>query len=104
MNYIIFAIAFGIGFLISFICYSISKYFLNHKENLYSVAAFIRTSINVLYIAALFFIGKSTNFNLYFLLIGGALGVTLPNLFFTAKLLNISKAKSAEKEDENKNG
>ena len=92
MNYfLIFICAFAAAALLSYIEYRVSKKVLLSNEKYYSLVSVIRLFINVIFLAVLFFISKKTEWNMYCLLIGGALGTTLPNIFLTAKLLKIYK-------------
>lgn len=88
------AAAFAAGVLISFCNYKISQYFLKKRPDRLSLASVLRQPIQVLYIVALFFGAKYTPWDKTFVLIGGALGITLPMLIFTSRLLKVNKSES----------
>ena len=60
----------------------------------------LRQGIQVAYLAALFFWGDALPWNKWHLLLGGALGITLPMLFFTVKLLKTNASLTSETEEE----
>ncbi len=88
------AAAFAAGVLISFCNYKISQHFLKKRPDRLSLVSLIRQPVQILYIVALFFGAKYTPWDRTFLLIGGALGITLPMLIFTSRLLKVSKSES----------
>ncbi len=100
------AAAFAAGVLISFCNYKISEYFLKNCPDKFSFVSVVRQLIQVLFIVALFFGAKYTPWDRTFVLLGGALGITIPMLIFTSRLLktnkSVSKTEKTEKEgDEN---
>lgn len=100
MDYAFSALAFICGALLAFLNYRISKRFLKKHESRFAFASVIRQSLNITYLAALFFIGQYTSLNQLYLLIGGVLGITLPMLFFTPRLLRYAD----DRKEENKDG
>lgn len=89
-------IAFVLGAAISFLNYKLSGYFLKTKPEKFSSVSFIRQAVQVLYIVLLFFAAKYTPWDRTYLLIGGALGITLPMFFFTFRLLGENKKNTSD--------
>lgn len=85
-------IAFLIGFCISAVNYAISKYILKKHTSKYPYLQFIRLPLQIGYLVALYFCSGFTPWGVDWLLIGGALGVTVPMLFFTYRLVKINDA------------
>lgn len=83
--------AFLIGAFICFGNFKLSEYFLKHRPEKFSLVSVLRQVIQVAYILILFFTAKYTPWDRTFVLIGGALGVTLPMFLFTYKLLKANK-------------
>lgn len=79
------ACAFAGGGLISTANYFISKTLTGFKDVTpkYFTASLIRQSIGAAYIAAVYFLSPLLPFNRFALLVGAALGITLPLLAYT---------------------
>ena len=99
MDYIFSALAFICGALLAFLNYRISRCFLKKDEGSFALVSVLRQLLNITFLAALFFIGQYTSLNQLYLLIGGALGITLPMLFFTPRLLRYADERKKENED-----
>lgn len=84
-------ITFVVGFLVCFVNFLLSKTILIKKPKLFSASTFLRQILNVGYLVACYFIANLLPFDRAYLLIGGALGVTLPMIYFTSKLLKIQE-------------
>lgn len=79
------------GALVAFVNFLISKGILRtHPEKL-AFSTVLRQLIQVGYLAAVYFIGSQLEMNIIPLLIGAAVGMTLPMLFFTKKLISINQ-------------
>ncbi len=100
MKALLFAGAFFGGAILSFLCYLLAKWVLKHRDKYYFAVSMLRQLIGVAYLAALFFLGRGKD-GLYLLLLGGALGITLPALFLTARLLKIPAETAGERKDDN---
>lgn len=90
------------GALIAFINYLISRCVLMKRAGLFSSVSLMHQILNVGYIVALYCIAVKTGTNLIYMLVGGALGVTLPMLLFIPKLIKLTKSNVSK--DVNDNG
>jgi len=97
-NFIGALIAFLIGFIISAVNYAISKYILKKHTSKYPYLQFIRLPLQIGYLVVLYFCRGFVPCSVNWLLIGGAMGITIPSFFFTYKLVKINDAQS-RKED-----
>ena len=79
--------AFAVCFAVSFAVYLISGAMLkNSKNNTLFALPLVRQVINVAVFVAGYFIGNAAGLPLIPLLIGAAIGLTLPNIAFAFKL------------------
>lgn len=86
MNILGAALAFAAGTGISALNWSITKKKLNADIRSVAVIAVIRGALNVTLPLALFFLRDVLPFSIVFTLVGAALGLTLPNIFFTLSM------------------
>ncbi len=97
-------IAAAIGFLIAFANYIFSKKVLINTPEKYSSTIVVRQILQVAFLVIVYFIGTKTQIaDLAYLLIGAAVGMTVPMFFFTKKLLSFNdatKTNKTKKEDE----
>ena len=101
-NFIGAIIAFLIGLAISAVNSAISKYVLKYHTSKYPFLQLIRTPLQVGYLVVLYFCGEFTPWKTVWLLVGGALGITLPMLFFTYRLVKLND--SLKKKDGESDG
>lgn len=80
------------GALISLLNYNLSKYLLKHKPGLYTIFSVVRQLLNIGYLIILYFVAPIISIDSLPLLVGGVLGVTLPTIFFTFKLVKLSSS------------
>lgn len=80
-------LAFAVGFAVSLVNYLISRAVIRNKPVLITAASVVRQIFAVGYLVLLYFLAPRLAWGLPALLIGGALGVTLPMLYFTFLLL-----------------
>lgn len=84
---------------------ALTKAVLKKKPSALASFFTVRQILNIGYLAAVYFLAKVLPWDLFPLLIGAALGITLPSFFFTAQIakLNDSLHKKADpgKGDEN---
>ncbi len=91
---------FIIGAVICFVNYRLSDYFLKKHKKIVSAVSLIRQALQVGYIALLFFTADYTPWDKTYVLVGGVLGVTLPMLITTYRLLLTNKSESEKKGDD----
>lgn len=89
-------IAFIPGLGISFLNYRLTDFFIKKFKEKFPSVSLIRQLGQVCYIVAVYFLAPYTPWDRTYLLIGAALGVTLPMIFFTYKLLK-SDSNTSEK-------
>lgn len=88
------------GFLIAFINYTFSKKMLIKAPDKFLTSTMARQVLQVLFLVLVYFIGTKTTFaNVTYLLVGAVLGMTIPMIYFTKKLLNLNKAIATKKEE-----
>lgn len=92
-NFVGALVAFLIGCGISAVNYAISKYILKKHTSKYPYLQFIRLPLQIGYLVVLYFCSGFTQWSVDWLLIGGALGITVPMFFFTYRLVKINDAK-----------
>lgn len=95
------ALAFLLGFAIAAGNYAISRHVLKNRPEQYSLTMIIRQFIQVLFIVLLYLLGKYTPWDRLWLLVGGVLGVTLPMVWFTAKLVKLNDSREGKEDDTN---
>lgn len=96
-----------IGLLISFLNYFISKKMLNKAPEKYSVVTVFRQILQIGYLALAYFIStKLQTVDSTYILVGAVLGMTLPMLYFTKKLLTVNEkaAKTEEEKEDESDG
>ncbi len=98
MKFFVFVAAFAGGTLLAYLQYLLSRYVLLHNESRYPLVAAVRIITGIAYLAAMFFLGRRLG-NIYFMLIGGAVGTTVPMAFFTVRLTKLTARE--HREDEN---
>lgn len=91
--------AFLVGAALAFLNYFLMKKLCTGDYAKYWRLSRLRSIIDIAFLLALFMLGQKTDLGLTELLLGGALGITLPSLYFTPKLL---KSVSSDKSDEEK--
>ncbi len=88
------------GFLIAFINYTFSKRVIMKAPDKFLLTATARQVLQILFLVIVYFIGTKTELaNVIYLLVGAVLGMTLPMIYFTRKLLSLNKSTGTKKED-----
>lgn len=83
-----------IGFLIAYVNYLLSKKMLIKAPEKYSVITVVRQVIQVGFLVLVYFVGtKIQAVNPIYLLVGAVIGLTLPMIYFTKKLLSVNEAR-----------
>lgn len=92
------------GFLVALVNYALSKSMLTKAPEKYSLVTVARQVLQIGFLVFVYFIGdKIEVVDTMYLLVGAVLGMTLPMIYFTKKLLSLNGAsneKSVRKEDE----
>ena len=96
------ALAFVLGVAIAWLNYRLSCRVLKKDPAKYAAAAPFRQLLQIAYLAALFLLGVYTPWDRIWLLVGGCLGITLPMIYFTYKLVSLNN--SLQRKEENTDG
>lgn len=83
-------LAFGVGFLIAIANYKYSQYILKKRSSQYAIMQIVRQWLQIAYLIVLFVGGKYTPWHRGWLLVGGALGITIPMFWFTYRLIKLN--------------
>lgn len=76
------------GVLVSYICYLVMKVFILGNKNLAAVAP-IRQIIGIAYFVGTYFLAKKLGIDVIPTIIGAALGITLPSVVFSSRLVSL---------------
>lgn len=79
--------AFVSGTVIATANYIFSKFVIKNHPDKYATAQVVRSIVQIVFLFAVYLLGGHTPWSVTALLIGGVLGMTLPMLVFTAKLV-----------------
>lgn len=90
------------GLFIAFANYLISERVLTKAPQKYSLVTVVRQALQIGFLVAVYLVGtRIDSVEITYLLVGAVVGMTLPMLYFTKKLLRVNeKASEAEKEKE----
>ncbi|MBQ8278710.1 MAG: hypothetical protein IJZ23_02610 [Roseburia sp.] len=91
-------LAFGVGILIATANYIFSKHILRKRPTQYAMMQMVRQWIQVAYLIVLLLAGKYTPWDRNWLLVGGCLGVTLPMIWFTYRLVKLNDSLRGKEE------
>lgn len=94
-------LAFGVGVLIAAVNYKFSQYILKKRPTQYAIMQIGRQWLQIAYLIVLLVAGKYIPWDRGWLLVGGALGVTLPMFWFTYRLVKLNHTLSGEEERDN---
>lgn len=89
-NFIGTAAAFALGLLIAYLGYRVSAYAIKNRPNLYPYTTVFRQILQILYFVAVYFLGDGSSADVLYLLVGAAVGITLPMFYFTSKLVKLN--------------
>lgn len=86
-------VAIIVGFLIAFTNYILSKMVLLKAPEKYSLITVVRQIFQIGFLVLVYFIGdKIQTVNTIYLLVGAVVGVTVPMIYFTKKLLLLNQS------------
>ena len=92
------------GVLIAFVTDWISRAALARNPATLPSFFIVRQILNIAYLAALYFLARVLPWGVLPLLIGGALGITVPSFFFARRLVRLNDARHSESRPEDKGG
>ena len=84
-------LAFGLGVCLSAASYAFARFVLKKHPQRYLSAQVVRQLVTILFVVALFALGEYTPWGRKPLLVGGVLGVTLPMIWFTYRLVRLNE-------------
>lgn len=92
------ALAFAVGAAIAAANYVFSRYMLMKRPSMYVGMQAVRQVVQVVYLVILFLFGRHTPWDPIWLLVGGALGITLPMFYFTYRLVKFNDSLHGKEE------
>ncbi len=93
--------AFSVGLIIAAVNYALSRYVLKNHTSKYAFVQIIRQMIQVAYLVVIFVVADYTPWDVVWLLVGGGLGITLPMIFFTFRLVKLNDSLSKKEDSSN---
>ena len=85
-------ITFALGIVVAYLNFLLSKAILTKQPEKYAISTVLRQVIQIIYIVAVYFVSTVAPWDMWYMLIGAVLGVTIPMIYFTAKLLQLNKS------------
>ena len=101
MNFIGAVLAFGLGAVISAVNYGLSRFVLRKRSDLLTVIQMVRQLLQIGYIIVLYLFGDQTPWDKLWLLVGGCLGMTVPSIWFTYRLVKSNDSSQGKEEGDN---
>ena len=98
------AVAFLIGFAIAALNYRINLWTLKKKPDRLANLSIVRQALNVACLIAAFLLGKVLPWGQAPMLIGAALGLTVPAIFFAFRLAKLNDAASTQADESSEKG
>ncbi len=95
-------ITFALGIGVATVNFLLSKAILTKQPEKYAFSTIIRQIMQILYIVAVYFVSTVAPWDMWYMLIGAVLGVTVPMVYFTHKLLQLNQ--TANTKDNKKEG
>ena len=83
--------------------YFITRKLLRKGGEQLAVISILRQTLNIAYLVAIYFLAEFLPWPVEGMLIGGALGVTVPSFVFAARLARETGAKGQERQEQNEN-
>ncbi len=99
-------ITFALGIVVAYLVFLISKARLLKQPEKFAFSTILRQIVQIFYLVTVYFVSKFAPWDSWYMLIGAALGVTVPMIYFTQKLLQLNQSVNAKnnKEEGDKNG
>ena len=95
-------VTFALGIGVATMNFLLSKAILTKQPEKYAFSTIIRQIMQILYIVAVYFVSTVAPWDMWYMLIGAVLGVTVPMVYFTHKLLQLNQ--TANTKDNKKEG
>ncbi len=95
--------SFALGIVVAYLNFLLSKAILIKQPEKYAISTVLRQIIQIIYIVAVYFVSTVAPWDMWYMLIGAVLGVTIPMIYFTHKLLQVNQTappKNNKKEGE----
>lgn len=92
------ALALLIGIGVAALNFGLGRWCLEKKPERYAMLQPVRSLIQIGYLLLILLVGGYTPWDQMWLLVGGALGVTLPMPYFTYRLVKLNDAKGKEED------
>lgn len=83
-------ITFVLGIVVAGLNFLLSKAILTKQPEKYAHSTILRQIIQILYMVAVYFVTPYTPWSLWYTEFGAVLGITVPMIFFTHKLLQLN--------------
>ena len=93
-------VTFALGLLIAYLGYRLSAYAIKKRPNLYPSATIFRQILQIVYFVAVYFLGEKLSTDVVYLLVGAAVGITLPMFYFTSKLVKLNDDLGKQRREE----
>ncbi len=95
------SVAIIVGFLVALTNFFLSKTVLTKAPEKYSLITVVRQVLQIGFLVVVYFIGeKIQEVNTIYLLVGAVVGMTVPMIYFTKKLLSVNGRLNKKKEDD----
>lgn len=94
-------LAFCIGVMIAALNYAVSRRVLQRNASRYVMLQMVKQLIQVAFLVFIFILGDYTPWDKVWLLVGGALGVTLPMFYFTYRLVKFNDSLHRKEDSDN---
>ncbi len=83
--------------------YLVARRLLRKNNDRIAVSSILRQTLNIAYLVAIYFLSNVLPWPLEAMLVGGALGVTVPSFFFAARLARDMRSPAGESKAEREN-
>lgn len=95
-------ITFALGVGVASVNFLLSKAILIKQPEKYALGTIIRQITQIIYIVAIYFVSTVAPWDMWYMIVGAVLGVTIPMVYFTHKLLQLNQ--TAPPKDNKKEG
>ncbi len=85
-------ITFALGIVVAYVVFLISKARLLKQPEKFAFSTILRQIVQIFYLASVYFVSKYAPWDTWYMIIGAVLGVTVPMIYFTQKLLQLNQS------------